>query len=199
MLHLKQGMQRRSESLDGALQWESREQSPTIKKIQGHFLSNDPRSMWKGINSITDYNRKSAECPSDPSLPDAYNIFYARFESSNTSIIASFKISPDDSPLSITSAEVRNTLQTKNPQKAAGPDGVPGRMFKDCAQQLSSVMADIFNISLSQVGMCIVNRFRLGVKRFFGITNKNPLRFCYRFFLGCAVTVNKRTPLANLR
>ena len=120
------------------------------QKIRGHFLSDDPHSMWKGIKSITDYNRKRAECPSDPSLPDALNIFYARFEASNTSTIARFKISPDDSPLSITSAEVRKTLQKITPQKAVGLDGVPGRTLKDCAHQLSSVMADIFNISLSQ-------------------------------------------------
>ena len=62
-----------------------RAKSSYAKKIQSHFLSNDPHSMWKGIKSITDCSRKSAGCPSDPSLPNALNIFYACFESSNTS------------------------------------------------------------------------------------------------------------------
>ncbi|KAI3375924.1 hypothetical protein L3Q82_016342, partial [Scortum barcoo] len=47
---------------------------------QGHFTSNDPRSMWRGIKCITDYNTRDAQCPRDPSLPDALNNFYARFD-----------------------------------------------------------------------------------------------------------------------
>ena len=53
-------------------------------------------------------------------------------------------------PLSLQHQLVRKTLQKINPCRAAGADGVPGRVLRDCAQQLSSVMADIFNISLSQ-------------------------------------------------
>ena len=77
-------------------------------------------------------------------------MFYACFEASNTSTIARFEISPVDSPLTITSAEVRKTLHKINPRKAAGPDEVPDRVLRDCAHQLSSVMEDIFNISLPQ-------------------------------------------------
>ncbi|KAI3368067.1 hypothetical protein L3Q82_026889, partial [Scortum barcoo] len=50
------------------------------QRIQGHFTSNDPRSMWRGIKCITDYNTRDAQCPRDPSLPDALNNFYARFD-----------------------------------------------------------------------------------------------------------------------
>ncbi len=45
------------------------------QKIQGHFSSHDPRSMWRGIKCITDYNTRDVQCPSDPSLPDALNRF----------------------------------------------------------------------------------------------------------------------------
>ncbi len=34
--------------------------------------------------------------------------------------------------------------------KAAGPDNIPGRVLKDCAAQLTDVLTDIFNTSLSQ-------------------------------------------------
>lgn len=82
----------------------------------------------------------------DPSLPDALNSFYACFEASNTSSpSALFTLSTDDPSFSITTAEVRNTLQKVNHRKAAGSDGIPGRVFKDCAQQLSEVLKDIFN------------------------------------------------------
>ena len=34
--------------------------------------------------------------------------------------------------------------------KAAGPDGLPARVLKACADQLSSVFTDIFNVSLTE-------------------------------------------------
>ncbi len=37
-----------------------------------------------------------------------------------------------------------------NPRKAAGPDGVLGKVLKACAYGLSAVFTDIFNMSLSQ-------------------------------------------------
>jgi hypothetical protein len=41
--------------------------------------------MWQGIQTIMDYKGKpSHELPSDASLPDELNAFYARFEASNT-------------------------------------------------------------------------------------------------------------------
>ncbi|KAI3358987.1 hypothetical protein L3Q82_015367 [Scortum barcoo] len=55
------------------------------QRIQGHFTSNDPRSMWRGIKCITDYNTRDAQCPRDPSLPDALNNFYARFDDTSPS------------------------------------------------------------------------------------------------------------------
>ncbi|GAA6107150.1 piezo-type mechanosensitive ion channel component 1-like, partial [Tachysurus ichikawai] len=36
-----------------------------------------------------------------------------------------------------------------NPRKAAGPDNIPGRVLRECAEQLVDVFMDIFNISLS--------------------------------------------------
>ncbi len=44
----------------------------------------------------------------------------------------------------------RKTLSRINPRKAAGPDNIPGRVPKDCAEQLTDVLTDIFNTSLSQ-------------------------------------------------
>ncbi len=53
---------------------------------------------------------------------------------------------PNDQALCLSPADVRKTLSRINPRKAAGPDNIPGRILKDCAEQLS----DIFNTSLSQ-------------------------------------------------
>ncbi|KAK3551793.1 hypothetical protein QTP70_026223 [Hemibagrus guttatus] len=45
---------------------------------------------------------------------------------------------------------VRATLSRVNAQKAAGPDGIPGRVIRACAEQLTEVFMDIFNLSLAQ-------------------------------------------------
>ncbi|GAA6231470.1 uncharacterized protein LOC109141784 [Lates japonicus] len=120
------------------------------QRIQGHVTSNDPRSMWRGIKCITDYNTRDAQCPRDPSLPDALNNFYARFEDSNASPSTRLTTPPGEEPLSVTPAEVRRILQRINPHKAAGPDNIPGRVLKGCAHQLTEVLTDIFNTSLKQ-------------------------------------------------
>lgn len=104
-------------------------------KVQAQFSSNNSQSMWRSIKCTTDYKKEPAKCPSDPSLPDALNAYYTRFESLNTTSPIRFPISPDEPICSVTAAEVRTTLQRVNPRKAAGPDGIPGRVLKDCAYQ----------------------------------------------------------------
>lgn len=48
--------------------------------------------------------------------------------------------------------DVRRTLQGINPRKAAGTDNIRGRVLRECAQELTMVLTDIFNISLSGFG-----------------------------------------------
>ncbi|KAI3374185.1 hypothetical protein L3Q82_006042 [Scortum barcoo] len=109
--------------------------------------------MWRGIKCITDYNTRDAQCPRDPSLPDALNNFYARFDHPNTSPSTRFTPPPGEEPLRVTAAEVRRTLQRINPRKAAGPDNISGRVLKGCAYQLTEVLTDIFNTSLQQAAV----------------------------------------------
>ncbi|KAK1790105.1 hypothetical protein P4O66_002411 [Electrophorus voltai] len=48
-------------------------------------------------------------------------------------------------------AEVRMLLKTRDSafRTAAGPDNIPGRVLRECADQLADVLTDIFSISLS--------------------------------------------------
>jgi hypothetical protein len=53
-------------------------------KIESYYTGSDACLMWQGLKTITDYKGKhSCELPSDTSLPDELNYFYARFEASN--------------------------------------------------------------------------------------------------------------------
>ncbi len=120
-------------------------------KINNHFTSSiDTRSLWQGIQTITDYKPPPQACDDDTSLPDALNHFYSRFEMQNDTSAQKLPTPPNDQALCLSPADVRKTLSRINPRKAAGPDNIPGRVLKDCAEQLTDVLTDIFNTSLSQ-------------------------------------------------
>src|SRR4029434_9287509 len=74
--------------------------------------------------------------------------FYARFEATNPLPSARLAEDRDDCILSLTVADVRRELQRVNPRKSSGPDGVPGRVLRGCADQLVEVFTSVFNLSL---------------------------------------------------
>jgi hypothetical protein len=75
--------------------------------------------MWQGLQTITDYKGKpSRELPSDASLPDGLNTFYACFKESNTEACMR-------APVVLRKADVSKTLKQVNIHKATGPDGLP--------------------------------------------------------------------------
>ncbi|KAK3527450.1 hypothetical protein QTP86_023068 [Hemibagrus guttatus] len=119
------------------------------QRIHGHFQSSSDTCMWQGIQSITNYRPASPACDSDASFLDALNSFYARFEAQNDVTVRKTIPPTEDQVLGLTMADMRKTLRRVNPRKAAGPDNIPGRVSRECAEQLADVITDIFNISLS--------------------------------------------------
>ncbi len=120
-----------------------------LKKINNHFTDSRD-TLWQAIQTITDYKPLPQACDDDPSLPDTLNHFYSRFEMQNDTPTQKLPTPPNDQALCLSAADVRKTLSRINPRKAAGPDNIPGRVLKDCAAQLTDVLTDIFNTSLSQ-------------------------------------------------
>ncbi len=121
------------------------------KKINNNFSdSKDTRTLWQAIQTITDYKPPPQASDDDTSLPDALNHFYSRFEIQNNTPAQKLLTSPNNQVLCLSPADVRKTLSRINPRKAAGPDNIPGRVLRDCAAQLTDVLTDIFNTSLSQ-------------------------------------------------
>ena len=103
--------------------------------------------MWQGLQTITDYKGKhSRELPSDMSLPDKLNNFSARFEASNTETCMRASAVPDDCVITLSVADVSKTSKQVSIHKAAGPNRLPGRVLRACADQLASVFTDIFNL-----------------------------------------------------
>ncbi|KAI4872906.1 hypothetical protein NFI96_001928 [Prochilodus magdalenae] len=121
------------------------------QRIEEHFNSSDPRRMWQGIRTITDYKPSStAPHTNGASLSDELNHFYARFDRGNKVIFSKMDLPPGEQPLTLSTTDVCHTLRRVSARKAAGPDEVPGRVLKACAEQLAGVFTDIFNLSLAQ-------------------------------------------------
>ena len=57
---------------------------------------------------------------------------------------------PDNCVITLSVADVSKTFKQVNIHKAAGPDGVRGRVLGACVDPLACVFTDIFNLSLTQ-------------------------------------------------
>ncbi|KAK3530809.1 hypothetical protein QTP70_002839 [Hemibagrus guttatus] len=97
----------------------------------------------------------------DASLADELNNFYACFKaaahnvnsvSSANSAIGSMHAenARKENVFIISEHDVRQAFRRVNTRKAAGPDGITGRVLKACANQLAPVFTEIFNLSLEQ-------------------------------------------------
>jgi hypothetical protein len=64
---------------------------------------------------------------------------------------------PDDCEITLSVADVSKTFKQVNIHKAAGPNGLAGRVLRACVDQLASVFTDIFNRSLT---VCNTNMFQ---------------------------------------
>lgn len=120
-------------------------------KISTHFKdSRDAQSLWRGIQAITDYKPSPQSCDNNISLLNNLNSFFARFEAQNNTCPEKNPSAPHDQILRLSADMVKRTLARINPRKAAGPDNIPGRVLKDCAEELKDVLSDVFNTSLEQ-------------------------------------------------
>ncbi len=69
-------------------------------------------------------------------------------------------------------ADVRQTLSRINPRKAASPDNIPGRVLKDCAEQLTDVLTDIFAEPGSHPHMSQIHDNHTGTKKITCVLSK---------------------------
>ncbi len=125
-------------------------------KLESHFQLNDSRRMWQGLKTIcSSGNKSSAEVRADPLLAEELNTFYGCFECNGGSATlpisasGSSRQSSDDHVITVSEDEVRRELKRVNVRKAAGPDGITGRVLRSCADQLAGLFTSIFNESLA--------------------------------------------------
>ncbi len=126
------------------------------ERIESHFQLNDSRRMWQGLRTICAFgNKSSAEVSADPSLAEQLNTFYGRFDCNGgsaalpSSASGSSRQRSENHVITVSEDEVRRALKGVNIRKAAGPDGITGRVLRSCADQLAGLFTSIFNESLA--------------------------------------------------
>ncbi len=127
------------------------------ERIESHFQLNDSRRMWQGLKTIcSSGNNSSAEVRADPLLAEELNTFYGRFECNVNggailpiSTSESSRQSSDVCAITFSEDDVRRELKRVNVRKAAGPDGITGRVLRSCADQFAGLFTSIFNESLA--------------------------------------------------
>ncbi len=127
------------------------------ERIESHFQLNDSRRMWQGLKTIcSSGNNSSAEVRADPLLAEELNTFYGRFDCNINggailpiSTSESSRQSSDVCAITFSEDDVRRELKRVNVRKAAGPDGITGRVLRSCADQLAGLFTSIFNESLA--------------------------------------------------
>ncbi len=126
------------------------------ERIESHFQLNDSRRMWQGLKTIcSSGNKSSTEVRADPLLAEELNTFYGQFECNGGSVTlpisasGSSRQSSDNHVITVSEDEVRRELRRVNVRKAAGPDGITGRVLRSCADQLAVFFTSIFKESLA--------------------------------------------------
>ncbi len=125
------------------------------ERIESHFQLNDSRRMWQGLKTIcSSGNNSSAEVRADPLLAEELNTTYGRFECNGGGVTLLSSASgssrqSSDHVFTVSEDEVRRELRRVNFRKAAGPDGITGRVLRSCADQLAGLFTSIFNESLA--------------------------------------------------
>uniref|UniRef100_A0A8C7X192 Reverse transcriptase domain-containing protein n=1 Tax=Oryzias sinensis TaxID=183150 RepID=A0A8C7X192_9TELE len=159
--------------------------------IEAHLSSNNTREVWKGIHDITNY--RGCQVTADhlsAALAEELNNYFARFEAPNQQnsaappppSIPSCSTPPSSPspvmPLTVTEDDVRKALLAVNPRKAAGPDGVPGKVLRACAPQLAPILTEIFNLSLAQavIPSCLKSATIIPVPKKSPISSLNDYR-----------------------
>ncbi|XP_068507379.1 uncharacterized protein [Syngnathus scovelli] len=172
--------------------------------VQADQKHTEPR-VWKGLQSITGFKKRTPRPVESPRLADQLNRFYCRFDrSSHTTgppaaqstqstysppptTALSTPPSPWSPTLSLAEAtpalqireeEVRQMFRRQKIRKAPGPDGVSPSCLKVCAEQLAPTFARIFNRSLElcEVPSCFKSSTIVPVAKKPAITGMNDYR-----------------------
>ncbi|XP_055863995.1 uncharacterized protein LOC106080210 isoform X1 [Biomphalaria glabrata] len=124
-------------------------------KLEDSINTSDMRQAWGIMNKMAGAQVKfknNLATRDEKTLANELNDFYCRFDTKDFNYLR-LKALEDVNvnnclELAITKEQVCNIFKNVNPMKAGGPDGIKGRILKECAEQLAEPFQDIFSTSL---------------------------------------------------
>ncbi|XP_072530366.1 mucin-6-like [Salminus brasiliensis] len=107
--------------------------------------------------------------------PRTLNKFCARFEDPDNTPSPQHQIHPSTWKRTPQFDTSRSKEDPQEDQPPAGPDKIPGWVLRECADQISEVLADIFNISLIQAAVptCLMTATIIPVLKSSAVTDLN--------------------------
>ncbi|KAK3573820.1 hypothetical protein QTP86_032910, partial [Hemibagrus guttatus] len=121
------------------------------------FLADNYGSSAKRLD--LSFNRLSLRLPSSTAIPLINDVSNSEAAAHSTNGISSansatgstlLENAGEENSFIISEHDVRKAFRRVKTRKAAGPDGITGRVLKACAVQLAPVFTEIFNLSLEQ-------------------------------------------------
>lgn len=96
--------------------------------------------------------RQGLKCNNPLTFANDLNAFYSRFDTHDFStesddVCKPLLTVPND--VKVTESDVRKVFLQLKPRKACGPDGVGGKVLRECADSLSSVFCHLFQLLLN--------------------------------------------------
>jgi exonuclease III len=108
-------------------------------------------SKSRGLPSFL-YNTNREKIDNFKEMANIFNNFFQSIFSNNTNLpLPNINTYEDDNlrNVTLTEEEVYKELTQLNPSKAQGPDNLPTKVLKDCAQELTPSVTTLFNDTLS--------------------------------------------------
>ena len=116
-------------------------------RVEDKLVTGNAKQAWDGLNKMMGRNGSNKQCVDvNKQFVDDLNNHYARFDTCDFSEEREKECErvPLYESISLTEEEVTACLSRINPNKAPGPDGLGGRLLKECKQQLRGVITMLF-------------------------------------------------------
>jgi hypothetical protein len=105
-------------------------------KVESQLNGSDTRGMWQGLQSITDYKKKTSPATDqDDLLPDRLNKFFARFEDNTVPLT---RPATKTYGLSFTAADVSKTFKRQYRCIKAGTERLKNSFYLKAIRLLNS-------------------------------------------------------------
>jgi hypothetical protein len=123
-------------------------------KVENMFNTNCMKTAWSNLKKLCCYSKKKSTLvvDDDVAFANELNQFYARFDTEDftdkQNAVIQVLLEIKDESIVVDESDVQKCLSKINVKKAAGPDGLCGKVLKFCNNQLSSILSKLFQVSL---------------------------------------------------